>query len=181
MSAALKMMWKDNTEYKESIVCRLLSPESLTVSQNGRTYIGYGSNADFTPDNSASRIGVLRECHWVVWLRPQRLMRCAWHYQWYKLYHSRPYMWSCRWYWRSAVMSSYQLLPSSFWSLHSISWYFSENWRAGWTVGDGAFIILIRIAAGMLLDSRIALTIWLWIFHGTIFIILPALWMAAFP
>lgn len=57
MAAALKMMGKDNTEYKESIVRRLVSPESLTVSQNGRTYAGYGGNADFTLDNSASRIG----------------------------------------------------------------------------------------------------------------------------
>lgn len=57
MSAALKMMGKDNTEYKESIVRRLVSPESSTVSQNGRTYAGYGGNADFTLDNSASRIG----------------------------------------------------------------------------------------------------------------------------
>ncbi len=57
MSAALKMMGKDNAEYTESIVRRLVSPESLTVSQNGRTYAGYGGNADFTLDNSASRIG----------------------------------------------------------------------------------------------------------------------------
>lgn len=69
------MMGKDNAEHKESIVHRLVSPESLTVSQDGRTYTGYGGNADFTLDNSASpALAVLRECYWVVWLRSKCLM-----------------------------------------------------------------------------------------------------------
>jgi hypothetical protein len=57
ISAALKMIGKDNTYYKTSIVRRLMCPESLTVSENSRIFGGYGVNADFTLDNFASSIG----------------------------------------------------------------------------------------------------------------------------
>lgn len=34
----------------------MVSPTSLSVSQNGRTYAGYGGNADFTLDNAVNRM-----------------------------------------------------------------------------------------------------------------------------
>lgn len=59
MSAALKMMGQNDPEYKEAVVRRLVSPDNLTVSQGGRAYAGYGGNADFTLDNSVTRLASL--------------------------------------------------------------------------------------------------------------------------
>ncbi|QTF09651.1 conjugal transfer protein TraG [Brenneria izadpanahii] len=59
MSAALKMMGQSDADYKEAVVRRLVSPDNLTVSQGGRAYAGYGGNADFTLDNSINRLASL--------------------------------------------------------------------------------------------------------------------------
>lgn len=56
MSAALKMMGQADTDYKEAVVRRLVSPDNLTVSQGGRAYAGYGGNADFTMGNTVNRV-----------------------------------------------------------------------------------------------------------------------------
>jgi hypothetical protein len=56
LSAALKMIGASTTDYQEAVIRRLVSPESLTVSQGGHVYAGYGGNADFTLDNSAARV-----------------------------------------------------------------------------------------------------------------------------
>ena len=59
MSAALKMMGENNADYKEAVVRRLVSPDNLTVSQGGRVYAGYGGNADFTGSNTVTRMASL--------------------------------------------------------------------------------------------------------------------------
>jgi hypothetical protein len=59
MSAALKMMGKDTAEYQEAILRRLVSPVSLTVAQGGHAYAGYGGNADFTLDNTVTRLAAV--------------------------------------------------------------------------------------------------------------------------
>lgn len=56
LSAALKMIGASNADYQEAVIRRLVSPESLTVSQGGHVYAGYGGNADFTLDNSVARV-----------------------------------------------------------------------------------------------------------------------------
>ncbi|QMR42928.1 conjugal transfer protein TraG N-terminal domain-containing protein [Klebsiella aerogenes] len=56
LSAALKMIGASTKDYQEAVIRRLVSPESLTVSQGGHVYAGYGGNADFTLDNSAARV-----------------------------------------------------------------------------------------------------------------------------
>ena len=48
ISAAMKMSGFNDSDYQEAVIRRLVSPESLTVSQNGHVYAGYGGNADFT-------------------------------------------------------------------------------------------------------------------------------------
>ncbi|HBD1844096.1 TPA: conjugal transfer protein TraG N-terminal domain-containing protein [Salmonella enterica] len=59
LSAAMKMIGVNSADYKETVIRRLVSPESLTVSQGGHAYAGYGGNADFTLDNSAARLGAV--------------------------------------------------------------------------------------------------------------------------
>ncbi|OTA19820.1 conjugal transfer protein TraG [Xenorhabdus beddingii] len=57
LSAALKMTGKETGEYKEAVIRRLVSPVNLTVSQDGYVYAGYGGNADFTLWDRSSRTG----------------------------------------------------------------------------------------------------------------------------
>ncbi|UIA92988.1 conjugal transfer protein TraG N-terminal domain-containing protein [Erwinia tracheiphila] len=59
ISAAVKMSGFSNADYQEAVIRRLVSPESLTVSQGGHVYAGYGGNADFTLDNSAARVAAI--------------------------------------------------------------------------------------------------------------------------
>lgn len=59
MSAALKMLGQHDTDYKEAVVRRLVSPSNLTVSLGGHAYAGYGGNADFTLDNAAARVAAI--------------------------------------------------------------------------------------------------------------------------
>ncbi|MCA6220300.1 conjugal transfer protein TraG N-terminal domain-containing protein [Photorhabdus antumapuensis] len=59
LSAALKLMGKETSEYKEAVIRRLVSPENLTTSQGGHVYAGYGGNADFTLMNSVGRLASL--------------------------------------------------------------------------------------------------------------------------
>ncbi|WP_099350891.1 conjugal transfer protein TraG N-terminal domain-containing protein [Erwinia amylovora] len=56
ISAAMKMIGAGSTDYEEAVIRRLVSPESLTVSQGGQVYAGYGGNADFTLDNTVTRL-----------------------------------------------------------------------------------------------------------------------------
>ncbi|MDC9581611.1 conjugal transfer protein TraG N-terminal domain-containing protein [Xenorhabdus sp. PR6a] len=57
LSAALKMMGKDSREYQEAVIRRLVSPVNLAVSQDGYVYGGYGGNADFTLWDRSNRVG----------------------------------------------------------------------------------------------------------------------------
>ncbi|MBE8597645.1 conjugal transfer protein TraG N-terminal domain-containing protein [Xenorhabdus sp. BG5] len=57
LSAALKMLGKETREYKEAVIRRLVSPVNLTVSQEGYVYAGYGGNADFTVWDGSNRVG----------------------------------------------------------------------------------------------------------------------------
>lgn len=59
LSAAIRMIGQDNALYREAVIRRLVSPASLTVAQDGRAYTGYGGNADFTLDNSVSRLAAI--------------------------------------------------------------------------------------------------------------------------
>ncbi len=59
LSAAVSIIGGNNADYKEAIIRRLVSPESLTVSQGGHVYAGYGGNADFTLDNSVARVAAI--------------------------------------------------------------------------------------------------------------------------
>lgn len=59
ISAAMKMIGASSTDYEEAVIRRLVSPESLTVSQGGHVYAGYGGNADFTLDNAAARVAAI--------------------------------------------------------------------------------------------------------------------------
>ncbi|ULR31694.1 conjugal transfer protein TraG N-terminal domain-containing protein [Dickeya fangzhongdai] len=59
LSAALKMMGKSTADYKEAVIRRLVSPQSLNISQGGQVYAGYGGNADFTTMNTATRFGAI--------------------------------------------------------------------------------------------------------------------------
>ncbi|EPJ2775194.1 conjugal transfer protein TraG N-terminal domain-containing protein [Klebsiella pneumoniae] len=59
LTAAMKMIGGNSADYKEAIIRRLVSPESLTVSQGGHVYAGYGGNADFTLDNSVARVAAI--------------------------------------------------------------------------------------------------------------------------
>lgn len=56
LSAALKMMGQDTSDYQESVIRRLVSPASLNASQVGNAYAGYGGNADFGFDNAVTRM-----------------------------------------------------------------------------------------------------------------------------
>ncbi|CAM4015207.1 conjugal transfer protein TraG N-terminal domain-containing protein [Xenorhabdus thuongxuanensis] len=57
LSAAFKMLGKETREYQEAVIRRLVSPVNLTVSQAGHVYAGYGGNADFTLLNAGNRVG----------------------------------------------------------------------------------------------------------------------------
>ncbi|MEQ1976995.1 conjugal transfer protein TraG N-terminal domain-containing protein [Xenorhabdus sp. SGI240] len=57
LSAALKMLGKETREYKETVIRRLVSPVNLTVSQEGYVYAGYGGNADPTLLDAGNRVG----------------------------------------------------------------------------------------------------------------------------
>ncbi|MEQ2024906.1 conjugal transfer protein TraG N-terminal domain-containing protein [Xenorhabdus szentirmaii] len=57
LSAALKMTGKNTQEYKEAVIRRLVSPVNLTVSQEGQVYAGYGGHADPTLWDGSTRIG----------------------------------------------------------------------------------------------------------------------------
>ncbi|MDU3078413.1 MAG: conjugal transfer protein TraG N-terminal domain-containing protein, partial [Mixta calida] len=59
ISAAMKMSGFNDSDYQEAVIRRLVSPESLTVSQSGHVYAGYGGNADFTLDNAAARVAAI--------------------------------------------------------------------------------------------------------------------------
>ncbi len=59
LSAALKMMGKSTADYKEAVIRRLVSPQSLNISQGGQVYAGYGGNADFTTMNTVNRFGAI--------------------------------------------------------------------------------------------------------------------------
>lgn len=52
----MSMIGGDATNYREAVLRRLVTPESLTVSQGGHVY---GGNADFTLDKSASRVATI--------------------------------------------------------------------------------------------------------------------------
>lgn len=56
LSAALKMMGKSTADYEEAVIRRLVSSVSLNASQYGQAYVGYGGNADFTLDNTVTRL-----------------------------------------------------------------------------------------------------------------------------
>ncbi|HIE9447006.1 TPA: conjugal transfer protein TraG N-terminal domain-containing protein [Klebsiella pneumoniae] len=56
ISAAMKMIGAGSTDYEEAVIRRLVSPENLTVSQGGRTYAGYGSNADYSISNPLTSV-----------------------------------------------------------------------------------------------------------------------------
>lgn len=59
LSAAMKMIGMNATDYKQAVIRRLVSPQSLTVSQSGQVYAGYGGNADFSFDNTVTRLGAI--------------------------------------------------------------------------------------------------------------------------
>ncbi|MDE1480802.1 conjugal transfer protein TraG N-terminal domain-containing protein, partial [Xenorhabdus bovienii] len=50
---------KNSKKFEEAVIRRLVSPESLKVSQGGSVYMGYGGNADFTATNTATRAGAM--------------------------------------------------------------------------------------------------------------------------
>lgn len=54
--AAMKLINKDSKEFEEAIVRRLVSPANLDVS-GGQVYRGYGGNADMTVMNDLARMG----------------------------------------------------------------------------------------------------------------------------
>ncbi|EOU0222974.1 conjugal transfer protein TraG N-terminal domain-containing protein [Escherichia coli] len=56
--AAMKLINKNSKEFEEAIVRRLVSPVNMTVS-DGVVYRGYGGNADFTTTNSITRWGAV--------------------------------------------------------------------------------------------------------------------------
>ncbi|MEG3127001.1 conjugal transfer protein TraG N-terminal domain-containing protein [Pantoea cypripedii] len=59
ISAAMKLIGAGSTEYEDAVIRRLVSPESLSASQGGHIYAGYGGNADFTLDNAAARVAAI--------------------------------------------------------------------------------------------------------------------------
>ncbi len=86
MAAAFKGM-VSKEEYTEALIRRLVSPTSLSVSQNGRTYAGYGGNADFTLDNAVNRMAsVLGTSVGALGAFPH-LMPCAGRYRWFRHFY----------------------------------------------------------------------------------------------
>ncbi|MEQ1966510.1 conjugal transfer protein TraG N-terminal domain-containing protein [Xenorhabdus nematophila] len=59
VSAALKMLGKNTQAYQEAVIRRLVSPVNLTVSQAGYVYAGYGGHADPTLLNAGNRVGAV--------------------------------------------------------------------------------------------------------------------------
>ncbi|MCC8381410.1 conjugal transfer protein TraG N-terminal domain-containing protein [Xenorhabdus sp. PB30.3] len=57
LSATLKILGKNTPAYQEAVIRRLVSPVNLTISQEGYVYAGYGGNADPTLLDGANRIG----------------------------------------------------------------------------------------------------------------------------
>ncbi|MDE9430574.1 conjugal transfer protein TraG N-terminal domain-containing protein [Xenorhabdus bovienii] len=57
LSATLKMLGKNTPAYQEAVIRRLVSPVNLTVSQEGVVYVGYGGNADPTLLDGSNRVG----------------------------------------------------------------------------------------------------------------------------
>ncbi|PHM23942.1 conjugal transfer protein TraG N-terminal domain-containing protein [Xenorhabdus budapestensis] len=57
LSATLKILGKDTQAYQEAVIRRLVSPVNLTVSQEGYVYAGYGGNADPSLLDGSNRIG----------------------------------------------------------------------------------------------------------------------------
>ncbi|MBC8947293.1 conjugal transfer protein TraG N-terminal domain-containing protein [Xenorhabdus indica] len=57
LSATLKILGKNTQTYQEAVIRRLVSPVNLTVSQEGYVYAGYGGNADFTVWDGSNRVG----------------------------------------------------------------------------------------------------------------------------
>ncbi|HFV8254126.1 TPA: conjugal transfer protein TraG N-terminal domain-containing protein, partial [Escherichia coli] len=55
ISAAMKMLGNAQANYQEEIIKRLVSPANLTLSQGGEVYRGYGGNADMTAANAVTR------------------------------------------------------------------------------------------------------------------------------
>ncbi|CDM91170.1 conjugal transfer protein TraG N-terminal domain-containing protein [Xenorhabdus bovienii] len=56
--SAIKVINRNSKEFEEAVIRRLVSPESLTVSQ-GNPYMGYGGNADFDLINAGTRAGAM--------------------------------------------------------------------------------------------------------------------------
>ncbi|EGT3611595.1 conjugal transfer protein TraG [Morganella morganii] len=54
--AAMKLINKDSKEFEEAIIRRLVSPANMDVS-GGQVYRGYGGNADMTVMNDLARMG----------------------------------------------------------------------------------------------------------------------------
>ena len=63
----MKMIGSSQVDYKEEVVRRLVSPKSLTVSQDGEVYRGYGGNADMTTYNAVARIAERLAVRWQHW------------------------------------------------------------------------------------------------------------------
>ncbi|AOM41321.1 conjugal transfer protein TraG N-terminal domain-containing protein [Xenorhabdus hominickii] len=57
LSATLKILGKNTQAYQEAVIRRLVSPVNLSVSQDGYVYAGYGGSADPTLLDGANRIG----------------------------------------------------------------------------------------------------------------------------
>ncbi|WP_426576255.1 conjugal transfer protein TraG N-terminal domain-containing protein [Xenorhabdus stockiae] len=57
LSATLKILGKNTPAYQEAVIRRLVSPVNLSVSQDGYVYAGYGGSADPTLLDGANRIG----------------------------------------------------------------------------------------------------------------------------
>lgn len=60
ISAAFKMIGSIGTSdyqgYQEAVIRRMAGPQNLTVSQDGRAFMGYGANADVTITNGVTRL-----------------------------------------------------------------------------------------------------------------------------
>jgi hypothetical protein len=56
LSATLKMLGKNTQEYQEAVIRRLVSPVNLTMSQEGYVYAGYGANPDPALFDAGNRV-----------------------------------------------------------------------------------------------------------------------------
>ncbi len=57
LSATLKILGKNTPAYQEAVIRRLVSPVNLSVSQDGYVYAGYGGSADPSLLEGSNRIG----------------------------------------------------------------------------------------------------------------------------